>query len=107
MYTANPPLICSQPTVLQMERVSDHSATDMSAYPISDAGSFFLPVPPFLVEQWTTPWTPDTPADSYRHQVNAEVGSLISCGTTALHRLTQIFRWSPFVETARSYLERR
>jgi hypothetical protein len=72
-----------------MEGVSDHSAVDIAAKPIS-AGSFFLPDPPFLFEQWTSPWTPDTPADTHRPQVNAEACSLISCGTTALHPLTQV-----------------
>jgi hypothetical protein len=105
MYTAYPPLICSERTVLQMENVSDHSAVDIVANPIS-AGSFCLPAPPFLFEQWTGPSTPGTPADSYRPQVNAEAGSPISCGATALtalHLLTQILRWSPFVNTARFY----
>jgi hypothetical protein len=93
MYIATPPLICSEPTVFQMESVSDHSSVDIAANPIS-AGSIFLPVPPFLFGQWTSPWIPDTPADSHGPQVkvNAEAGSLISCGATALHLLTQIFR---------------
>ena len=86
MYIANPPFICSEPTVLQMEGVSDHSAVDIAANPIS-AGSFFLPVP-HLFEQWTSPWTPDTPAESHRPQINAEACSLISCGATALHPLS-------------------
>lgn len=100
MYTTYPPLICSERTVLQMENVSDHSAVDIAANPIS-AGSFCLPVSPFLFEQWTNPSAPGTPADSYRPQINAEAGSPISCGATALHLLTQILRWSPFVNTAR------
>ncbi|SRR6266699_216791 len=105
MYIANPPVISSEPTVLQMEGVFDHSAVDIAANPIS-AESVFPPVSPFLfeLERWLCHWTPDTPADS---QVNAEVGSLISCGVTALHLLMQIFRWSPFVNTACSYPEHR
>lgn len=82
MYTANPPLICSEPTVLKMERVSDRSAVNLVADPISDAGGFFLPVPLLSFEQWTSTWTPDSPADNYRPPVNAEASSLISCGAT-------------------------
>ena len=85
-----------------MEGISDHSAVDISVNPISDAEGFLLPAPPFVFEQWTSPCTPNNPgpADSPKPQVGVEVGSLISCGATALHLLTQIFRRSPFVNTA-------
>ena len=58
-----------------MMSVSDHSAVDIAADPISEVESF-LQLFPFLFEQRTSPWTLDTPAYSHRPQVNAEVSSL-------------------------------
>lgn len=75
MYSVNPPVIFSEPTVVQMEDLSDHSVVNIAADPTSDSGigSFFLPVPP-LFEQRRSPWTSDTSADSHGPQVNPEVG---------------------------------
>ena len=74
-----------------MEAVSDYSSIDIAANPISDAGSFFLLVPPFIFEQWTSYWTPDISADGHTFRVNTEAGLLTSCGATTLQLLTLVF----------------
>lgn len=77
---------------LRMWSVSDNSAVDIAASPTSDAGTFLLQVPPFLYEEWTSPWTTYSPSDSLGPEFNAKAGSLASYGAIYVYLLTRIFR---------------